>query len=476
MAPNVFISYSWTSAGHQAQVRQWAERLLADGIDVVLDIYDLKEGHDKYAFMERMVTDSNVTHVLMFCDKCYAEKADARKAGVGTESQIISKEVYEKVDQSKFIPILSELDADGNPYLPAFLKSRIWIDFSTAESVNENWEQLVRLLHGKPLHQKPELGKAPGYLQEQAVPASPAIAKFSALKQAIISNKPLIRFYRQEFLTACIQYADSLRVRNKPETQNLAEQIFADCGKLKLVRDHIVDWVMLETSVSPQADFQESLINFLEEMLKLKGRPVELNSWSDSWFEAHSLFVYETFLYVVGSLLKTGALNILHEVVTSHYMRPESEQYRNGEFENFGCFYAHSDTLGTVLSPPGQTLYSPAAELIKRQADRKDVPFDAVMEADLLLLLMAFITPSVNWYPQTLHYASGKSFPFFLRATQHKGFEKLAIITGIGDADKLRSAAHEGRTRLSVDRWHHFRRHDHSFSQAMNLTRLDTLK
>src|SRR5262252_1284175 len=103
--PKVFISYSWTSPGHQERVRLWAERLVQDGVDVVLDIYDLKEGQDKYAFMERMVTDPNITHVLVVCDKTYSEKADTKKAGVGTESQIISKEVYEKVEQAKFIPL-----------------------------------------------------------------------------------------------------------------------------------------------------------------------------------------------------------------------------------------------------------------------------------------------------------------------------------------------------------------------------------
>ena len=75
------------------------------------------------------------------CDKTYSQKADARKAGVGTESQIISKEVYEKVDQSKFIPIVCEFDDNGEPFLPTFLKSRIWIDFSTPEASNENWER-----------------------------------------------------------------------------------------------------------------------------------------------------------------------------------------------------------------------------------------------------------------------------------------------------------------------------------------------
>ena len=115
-----FISYSWSNQSHQELILHWAERLIADGIDVVLDIYDLQEGHDKYAFMERMVTDTSVTHVLVICDKIYAEKADLRKAGVGTESQIISQEVYERVEQSKFIPIVCEFDEKGQPYLPIY--------------------------------------------------------------------------------------------------------------------------------------------------------------------------------------------------------------------------------------------------------------------------------------------------------------------------------------------------------------------
>jgi len=165
MTPKVFISYSWSSEEHQSRIKSWAEQLIADGVNVILDIFDLKEGHDKYAFMELMVTDPSVTHVLVFSDKQYSEKANARRAGVGTESQIISKNVYEKVDQSKFIPIVCELSDDGKAYLPTFLQSRIWIDFSSPESANKNWEQLIRLLYGKPQHEKPQLGKPPRYIK-----------------------------------------------------------------------------------------------------------------------------------------------------------------------------------------------------------------------------------------------------------------------------------------------------------------------
>jgi hypothetical protein len=162
--PKAFISYSWTSLAHRDLVLGYAERLLADGVDVVFDQYDLREGQDKYHFMEKMVTDPCVTHVLAFSDRAYAENSDARRAGVRTESQIVSKEIYDKVDQTKFIPIACELDARGEPYLPQFFKNRIALDFSSLERASENWERLIRILHGKPALTEPTLNKPPAQI------------------------------------------------------------------------------------------------------------------------------------------------------------------------------------------------------------------------------------------------------------------------------------------------------------------------
>ncbi len=48
--PNkIFISYSWTTPIHEQWVINLAERLMADGVDVVIDKWYLKEGNDKYS-------------------------------------------------------------------------------------------------------------------------------------------------------------------------------------------------------------------------------------------------------------------------------------------------------------------------------------------------------------------------------------------------------------------------------------------
>lgn len=450
---------------------------MSDGIDVVLNVYDLKEGQDKYAFMERMVTDPHITHVLVVSDKTYSEKADARKAGVGTESQIISKEVYEKVEQSKFIPLVCEFADDENPFLPTFLKSRIWINFSSPEAVNGNWERLIRLLFGKPLHEKPKLGKPPAYISEDSVaPSSPARAKYAALRQTILQGKKGVAFYRRDFLDACIEYVDALRMRERPQVEDVGEKIVEDCGKLVHVRDHVVDWVLLESETIPSVEFSEALIALLEKLRELRSRPTEVTQWNNAWFEAHRLFVYETFLYVIAALLKTRSHEDLHNIFTSHYLLPSTERRGDERFDRFGAFYAYSETLNAVLAPAGQRLNSPAAELLKRQAQREDLPFSEIMQADLLVLMMAFITPDVFWYPQMLYYAQYSSeFPFFIRASQRKNFTKLVTITGIDSADVLREAVKKGHERLEVSKWHNFH-FERSFWKAMNMDKLDTIK
>jgi hypothetical protein len=477
-SPKVFISYSWSSLEHKLLVKTWAEQLIADGIEVILDVYDLKEGHDKYAFMEKMVTDPSVTHVLVICDQQYSEKANGKKGGVGTESQIISPEVYNKVAQSKFIPIVCQFDAQGEPFLPVFFKSRIWIDFSTPEAANKNWEQLVRVIYGKPEHEKPKIGKPPLYVTNStATPTTNIQAKFNILKQVVLQEKPNLRIYRQDFLDACINYANGIKTREHLRDEVLGERVLEDARKLTSVRNHIIDWVLLESETKGK-DFSAALFPFLERLIDVKARPAEITSWNKAWFEAQSVFVYETFLYIVASLIKTQSFEVLHEIFTTHYLLPLTLRHGDNSFDAFDIFYGHSDTLQAVLAPEGQRLHSPAAEFIQKHADRKDIPLRSIIEAELLSLIMSFLSPNpVFWFPQTFFYASygaGEDFPFFMRATQHKHFAKLAIVTGVTDVGKLKETIRAAYEKFNSS-GNGYRFHL-NILEAMNLEKLDTLQ
>lgn len=184
--PKVFISYSWSGPEHEQFVIDLATALRSHGVDAVLDKWDLQPGQDKYVFMESMVTDATVSRVLVICDKKYQDKANVRAGGVGTESQIISAELYGKVNQTKFIPVVCEYDDDGAPCLPIFMKARIYVDISSDERYGEGLDHLLRLIYEQPLHQKPSLGAPPVFINNPGIPYA---KELSAAVRAIQEGK-----------------------------------------------------------------------------------------------------------------------------------------------------------------------------------------------------------------------------------------------------------------------------------------------
>jgi len=67
--PKLFISYSWSNATHEQWVVDLATEIRESGVDVILDKWDLKEGHDAVAFMEKMVTDPEIKKVAIITDE-----------------------------------------------------------------------------------------------------------------------------------------------------------------------------------------------------------------------------------------------------------------------------------------------------------------------------------------------------------------------------------------------------------------------
>ena len=147
--PKVFISYAWADKDYQDLVLSFASQLVHDGIDVIFDKWDLSEGNDTYAFMEKCATDPSVTNVLMLLDPVYAIKADEHSGGVGTETQIISAKLYNEVNQDKFIPVVMKRDEEGQVCKPTYLQGRLHFDLSVPEKYDETYQRLVKTLYGE---------------------------------------------------------------------------------------------------------------------------------------------------------------------------------------------------------------------------------------------------------------------------------------------------------------------------------------
>jgi SEFIR domain protein len=157
-APKVFISYSWDGKAHENWVLNLATKLRENGIDAILDQWELELGKLIPNFMENSVTKSD--RVICVITPNYNEKTINLHGGVGYEYSIISAEIMDKIDTQKFIPLLKE---GNNENIPKSLKGRMYIDMRNDNSFEDRLEDLLRDIYKEPKNKKPPIRKKPEY-------------------------------------------------------------------------------------------------------------------------------------------------------------------------------------------------------------------------------------------------------------------------------------------------------------------------
>jgi hypothetical protein len=154
--PKVFISYSHDSLEHKKWILDLSIRMRNNGIDAILDQWELKPGDDLPHFME--VNLANSDFVLMVCTDRYVEKANSGTGGVGYEKMIITSNLIKNIDVNKIIPIIIQ---KGSHNVPTFLKTKLYIDFSKNDDFEFSFDELIRTIHNSPIYKKPEIGNNP---------------------------------------------------------------------------------------------------------------------------------------------------------------------------------------------------------------------------------------------------------------------------------------------------------------------------
>jgi hypothetical protein len=156
-APLVFVSYSHDSEEHKVWVRQLAADFRSNGVNAVLDQWDLSPGQDIVAFMHEGITNSD--RVILVCSENYVSKAEDRIGGVGYERLVVTAELVQNIDTKKFIPVVRNNRSDSK--VPRFLGPRLYVDFSNDGEYRTKLDELLREILGAPSEVKPALGRNP---------------------------------------------------------------------------------------------------------------------------------------------------------------------------------------------------------------------------------------------------------------------------------------------------------------------------
>lgn len=436
--PKVFVSYSWTNQEHVEKVLHLCMRLADAGIDVRLDKWDLNPGHDKYVFMETMVNDPNVDKVLMICDRRYQMKANERSGGVGDETQIITPQLYNQVQQTKFIPIVFENDEHGNPCLPAYLSNRIYIDFSDAETYEERLVELIRHVFEKPLYQKPAIGKPPAWLDE--APDMAAVFRDKWRTGAQRRGGPEASASEQSFRLELIEILKGFSFYNETAdryTQPTGERIVERIERMKGVRDVILDQLQQRLDRGEMvAGLVASLIEAINDELIYPSSAVGIYEGDNDHFR---FLLWELILCSVALLRYYERYGEIHNLLTRTYF------FKNRHQDSVPC---HIDKLNfhsrliegkykEQSSSPN--LFSMMSNMLMAREKRPVITAERLVEADLIIfeVIRFCIGVEHQWFPRTYVYQN-KVEAFWVRMTSKRECEKYLCLFGLTDIESFK--------------------------------------
>lgn len=458
--PKVFISYSWSSDPHVEWVENLANRLQSDGVEVILDRWDLKRGHDKYAFMERMVTDPEVKKVLAICDSQYAVKADGRQGGVGTESQIISPKVYASTQQEKFIPIVREFD-QGAPCLPTFFKQTIYLDFSDDTRFEEMFEELLRDIFDAPAKKKPPLGKPPAHLFTPNAVHVRTAGEFSRLKAAVENHRPNVPAYFDQYLDRFIDSLEDFRISvDNSNRATFDDVVVESIEQFRPYRDNFVECTLHMLKFSPSEATESSIIAFLEKLIPFQSRPERISRWSEDDSDNFRFLATELFLYLIAACLRTRQFKFAATLIECDYQ--VAKNLGGSEFYSGGACLLNQ-YVGTLDTMRNKRLNlnkkSVAAMILKERAPSGSISFREIAQVDFLLAIRGYF-PSINryggWYARCLPYVlRDGAMELFSRASSDRGMEPLQTLLRVPNRQALMDGFEKlfgGRRDVAFDR------------------------
>lgn len=444
--PKVFISYSWSSPQHEQWVINLAKELRQAGVDVILDKWDLKEGYDAIAFMEKMVTDPEIKKVIIVSDRVYAQKADSRKGGVGTETQIISKEIYDKVKQDKFVVVIAEKDEKGEPYLPTYYKSRIYIDLSEPDSYAENFERLLRWIYDKPLYKKPELGNPPSFLSEVEQISLGTTVSFKRAIDAIKNRKSYSYGALDEYLETFTKNLEKFRI--KDYEGEFDEAVIKNIEAFLPYRNEFIQLLLTIARYDSREEFIERLHRFFESLIPYMFRPEGVISWREWDFDNFRFIIHELFLYAVATLIRLERFQQAAILLSQRYYVPGKSDYGHDVMVSFTILRQYMESLESRNKRLDLRRLSLRADLLKERCQTTGIDFRYLMQADFVLFIRADLYSEGSfdrWWPDTLLYLGHFPGPFeiFARAESKRYFEKMKYLFDVQIPDDFKQLLEE---------------------------------
>lgn len=435
----VFISYSWTTSEHEKWVYELARRLMEHGINVRFDKWDLKPGQDKYKFMESMVQDENIDKVLIICDKGYKEKADKRKGGVGTETQIITPEIYNEVKQEKFVPIIVEIGENFDSYLPHYLKSRIAINMSSDEVYEEGYEKLLRLIYERPQFRKPAKGEPPVFIFEDEKSHYKTKNLNKQLKHFLVNKPKQANLIISDFIEEFKNILNQFQINKDEFVEPYDEIIYNNINDMIGLRNDYIEFLCLLCKTNKMFDI-DIIINLFEEIYWYT-EDLGGEYYNALQFDHYKFFITELFLYTIAILIENNYFEEIDVLLSTRYFLITKHREMETDFSMFR-FYIESLDEYRKRRLKNRRISITADLLIERSKFENKNYQEKIVDADLLLHYISVIKfkneNMHDWFPITYIYKQYSKVDLLKRLINLRHFNKIKILFKINTVEEMK--------------------------------------
>lgn len=433
----VFISYSWTNASHEKWVLELAERLVNDGgVDVVLDKWNLIQGQD-----------TTIDKVLIICDKGYKEKANNKEGGVGTEAQILSPELYGKISETRYIPIIAEEgENEFDEYMPTYIKNRIGIVMSSPSNYMKGYEELLRVIYDKPRFVKPELGKRPSFLDDEVKTATKLQFINKSLSNYINDNRQgMIISAVNDFQDEFYNELDKFIINNEDFKQPFDEQLIDNIDRMISIKDEYIKF--LENLIYGYKNFNSDIIIEIFEKLY---HYTEYNGTDNSCITEHYKFlITETFIWTNLILFKFKKYDVMKDILYTRYHLESKFERESQHFSKFRFWLDGVESRNQRLDT--RRLSICADKLVERTTYNNKSYKNELIEMDIFLYYISVIngTAIEYWYPVTYIYKNEYSKMRLIEKMERKKyFDDIKILFNVDTKEEMKKLIEEKLSNL----------------------------